>query len=185
MSFVLPEPRRRSNVHLRDRVTLVRGDITRQADIDAILSTLPLSLTPGGALNDALFAAAGPRLDEMVLEEIFKPKLGDAYIFPACNLPVKQVIFVITEDWDAGIGVQDRDLLRVYRRGMEAAQHKAIRRIAVPALKLGEENFPVKRTARLAVQGIMDRLTDRVDEVRIVCGCDETHAAFHARLSGG
>lgn len=182
MSLALPGVRSHTGLHAR--ITLVKGDITRQPDVDAIFSTLPMNLRLNGGLNRALFAAAGPRLDQMVLEEVFRPQVGDSYIFPACDLAAPFIIFTITENWDAGVGVLDRDILRAYRRGIEAAQHKGIRRLAVPALHTGQHKFPPKRAARLAIQAILDRLTPAMDEVRVVCDRDDTYDAFQERLAG-
>jgi O-acetyl-ADP-ribose deacetylase (regulator of RNase III) len=51
-------------------------------------------------------------------------------------------------------------------------------RIAFPALGTGRKKYPLRRAARLAINGIMDRMTTHFEEVRIVCNRREQYDAF-------
>lgn len=111
----------RSNAQLIDRITLHYGDITKQADVQAVVIAMPASLDTGGALNQAVIRAAGEQLDQFILENIFKPRVGDVYALPPFGLPVQYIFCAILPEWDSSLGFEDRDLMRCYRHGVELA----------------------------------------------------------------
>lgn len=172
----------RSNAQLLHRITLHYGDITKQDDVDAIVTAIPLNLDMATPLNRALVAAAGTDLDEFILENIYKPRIGDVYALPAFNLPLKHIFAAIVPNWDTSLGFEDRDLMRCYRHGVELAGRTGVRRVAFPPLGSGKRAQPLPRVARLALNGIMDRLRPDIDEVRIVCDNDEAITVFYDRL---
>jgi O-acetyl-ADP-ribose deacetylase (regulator of RNase III) len=136
-----------------------------------------------GSLNQAVMAAAGEKLDEFIVENIYKPRAGDAFAVPGFNLPVKHIIYAVTPLWKSGFSGEDRDLLHCYRRAMELVWRMGLKSVAFPALGTGKDKFPVPRAARLGIQGIMERMTPKIDEVRIVCSRDDTYKAFEERLA--
>lgn len=153
--------------------------MTAQGDVDAIVSTIPANLEAAGSLNRAVFAGAGPELDGFILEHIYKPRSGEVYAVPGFNLPVSHVLYVITPEWRTGQNLEDRDLLRCYRGAVQAAREMGLKKIAFAAMGTGPKKYPLKRAARLGVQGIMDRIGADIEEVRIVCNRRETHDVFH------
>lgn len=186
MSKDIPERRATSKapgqIPLIRRIKLIKGDITLQDDVDAIVSTIGTDIDVGGSLNRAVIAAAGEKLDDFILEHVYKPRTGDVFAVPGFNLPVKNVIFVVTPPWRSGFEREDRDLLRCYRHAMQLAERMDLRRIAFPLLGTGKDKFPLQRAARLAVQGIKERLNKHFDEIRIVCNRDETFDAVSDSL---
>src|SRR5262245_27765312 len=93
MDIVITDRSRRSNPYL-NRITLVEGDITRQK-VDAIVTFLPLSLEYRGEINAGILVGAGEQLDKFILENIYKPKVGDVYTVPGFNLPCEHIFFCI------------------------------------------------------------------------------------------
>jgi len=184
MPEVIADPFPRSNRHLISRIRLIEGDLTKQRDVQAIVTMVPVSLDVSGSLNSAVIAAAGTQLDEFILDNIYKPRPGDVFVVPPFNLAVDHLIVAISPDWRSGIDREDRNLIRCYRGAMEQAALIGVTRIAFPALGTGRRKYPIRRAARLAIQGIMDRMDERFEEVRIVCNRPETFAAFEARLGG-
>jgi O-acetyl-ADP-ribose deacetylase (regulator of RNase III) len=178
MSEVIADPYPRSNRHLISKIRLVEGDLTKQRDVQAIVTMVPVSMDVGGSLNSAVMAAAGVGLDDFILEHIYKPRPGDVFIVPPFNLPVDHLIVAISPDWKTGIAREDRNLIRCYRGAMEQAALAGLTRIAFPALGTGHRKYPIRRAARLAIQGIMDRIDESFDEIRIVCNRAETAEAF-------
>ncbi len=160
----------------------MKGDLTKQNDVDVIVSSVSADLDCSGKLNCALVKAAGEQLDDFILEHIFKPRQGDVFAVPSFNLPVAHIIFAVTPDWGDGFNREDRDLLRCYRRSIKLAKRMDAKKIAFPALGTGERAYPLPRAARLAVQGIMERIDSSLEEVRIVCDRDETYEVFLERL---
>lgn len=182
MSNLVTNQGRRSNAHLINRIRLIKGDITAQTGIDAIVASIERDMKMDGSLNQAMLAAAGEELDSFILDNVYKPRKGDAFALPAFNLPMKHIIYVITPNWRGGLEAEDRHLINCYRRAMKLAHRMDLASIAFPALGTGENKYPLERAARLAVQGITSRLTGQLEEVRIVCNRDDTYDAFLRRL---
>ncbi|MBU0800451.1 MAG: macro domain-containing protein [Alphaproteobacteria bacterium] len=172
----------RSNAQLIHRITLYYGDITKQDDVDAIVTAMPVSLDMASPLNQALIAAAGQQLDEFILENIYKPRVGDVFAVPPFALPLRYIFCAILPDWDTSLGFEDRDLTRCFRHGVQLASRVGIKRVAFPPLGTGERAQPLPRVARLSIGGIMDRLTPDIEEVRIVCNRDELITVYYERL---
>jgi len=178
MSDVIAEPFPRSNRDLISRIRLIEGDLTKQHDMDVLVGSISTALKVNGTLNQSLIAAAGTQIDDFILEHIYKPRAGDVFAVPPFNIPVKHIFFAVTPDWKDGLAQEDRDLIRCYRGAIQLATEMGMRKIAFPALGTGKKRYPVRRAARLGIQGIMDRMTDQLDEVRIVCNRREQYEAF-------
>ncbi len=182
MSGFLSEQRKRSNAQLINRVVINKGDITKQTDVDAIVVSVKADMEMDGTLGQSLIEAAGQQFDEFILENIYKPRPGDTYVVPGFNLPVKNVIFVVTPVWRDNFDKEDVYLLRCYRHAMEMAYNMGLRKIAFAALGTGHNGYPLERAARLALKGISDRLKPEFDEVRVVCNTEVVFDAFKRRL---
>jgi O-acetyl-ADP-ribose deacetylase (regulator of RNase III) len=170
-----------SKRHLLQRIKLVQGDILQQK-VDAIVTTIPKTLELSGKLNQDMMEYTGNQLDEYILDNIYKPSPGDVFVVPGFNLPADWVIFSIVPNWRTEFDRTDRDLLRAYRGAMEEAVRQGFHRIAFPALVTGRKGFPITRAARLAVQGIMERINEAVVEVRIVCFNPDAEQPYRQRL---
>lgn len=175
------EPHRHANAHLIGKIRVVPGDIVAQ-NVDAIVTTIPKTLRLSSKLNKDIMAAAGQSLDDYVLEHIYKPRPGDAFVVPGFALPARHVIFVVTPDWRTEFDRQDRDVLQCYRSATQAASAMGLRVVAFPALITGAPTFPIGRAARLAVQGIMDRIDPSFQEIRIVCYNAEAQRHYRERI---
>jgi len=173
---------RRPDIPFIDRITLVMGDITEQDDVDAIVSTIPADLDCSGKLNTSLIEKAGEQLDEFILENIYKPQPGDVFAVPPFNLPVKHIIYTVTPDWRDDLNRESPSLLRCYRRPMRMARNMNLKSMAFPALGTGTFTFPHDRAARLAVEGILARMDEKFDEIRIVCNDKKLYDVFRKRL---
>lgn len=151
-------------------------------DVDAIVGSISPDLKAEGSLNQAIIAAAGEQIDDFILEHIFRPKAGDVFAVPPFNLPIPHIIYAVTPEWKDGIGNEDRDLTRCYRGIIHLAYLMKLKRIAIPAIGAGIGRYPIRRAARIGVQGIIDRMTDDIEEVRIVCNSRENYKAFFQTL---
>lgn len=178
MSDVIAEPFPRSNCDLINRIRLIEGDLTKQHDVDALVGSISTALKVNGTLNQSLIAAAGTQIDDFILEHIYKPRAGDVFAVPPFHIPVKHIFFAVTPDWKDGLAQEDRDLIRCYRGAVQLATEMRLTSMAFPALGTGKKRYPVRRAARLGVQGIMDRMSDQIEEVRIVCNRREQYDAF-------
>jgi O-acetyl-ADP-ribose deacetylase (regulator of RNase III) len=183
MPDVIAEPFPRSNRHLIGRIRLIEGDLTAQRDVDAIIVSIPSSLDVSGSLNQAVIRAAGHQIDDFIVEHIFKPRPGDIFAVPPFGLKMRHIIFAVTPLWHDGLDREDRDLVRCYRGAMQMAGRMGLSKIAFPAMGTGARKYPVRRAARLGIQGIMDRLDESFQEVRLVCNRREQYDAFHEWLA--
>lgn len=177
---MITDPGRRSNPYL-NRITLVEGDITRQK-VDAIITFIPQNLEYRGEINKTILAGAGAKLDEFVLEHVFRPKVGDVYAAPAFDLSCKHILFCIVPIRRLDMDRPDKYLVNACRSAMETANAMGLKTVAFPPVGSGKNGFPKARAARLILQGISERLNGEMEEVRIVARSGRTLQIFRERL---
>lgn len=152
-----------------DRVRIEYGEILSQRDCDSILFFMHPSLKWGGELNRAVLEMAGPELDEHMLNHVMSPKNGEVFAMPAFKAPYKTLFLAVLDDWDGGNGFEERDLMNCYRAAIVLAEKLGVRSIAIPALGRDKRDFPHIRFARVAIKGILERLDERLDYVKVMC----------------
>src|SRR3954449_6634389 len=151
-------------------ITLHRGDITTDAEADAIVNAANSSLLGGGGVDGAIHRAAGPGL----LEEcrtLGGCETGDAKITGAGRLPVRHVIHAVGPVWHGGGDGEPELLASCHGRAIElaggrgeavrmaACQGRAIEladehgcaRVAFPAISTGVYGYPVEAAADVAI----------------------------------
>lgn len=154
---------------LLDRITVVKGDITRQT-VDAIVNAANSSLLGGGGVDGAIHRAAGPGL----LKECRKLNgcpAGQAKITGGYNLPAKWVIHTVGPVWKGGNYGEEETLACCYRSCFELAKHYDIKIIAFPSISTGAYRFPVEKASKIAVIQIgkcLKKITS-IQQVIIVC----------------
>lgn len=180
MSIVIPEGRGASNPYL-NRVQIVQGDITDQ-EVDAIVALLPQTMEYRGSLNESIRDKAGAELDVFMKGHVVNPRPGDVYAIPGFGLPAKHIFFAIVPLWKNDFDRHDRQLLNAVRKSMEQTRAMGLKTIAMPSLGAGKSGFPIKRAARLILQGVSDRLDGYIGGVNIVCRDPKTKRVFEDRL---
>ncbi len=159
----------------------MQGDITEQ-DVDAIAIIIPQTLDYRGSINMSVMQACGHDLDEFILENIYKPRIGEVYALPAFGLPARHILVGIMPHFRTEFDMNDSHLSGIVRRVMELARCMLLERIAFPPIGSGYNGFPKPRAARLVVKGIIDRMEESFEEIRIVCTDKEMLDHFNNKL---
>lgn len=163
-------------------VECVRGDITRQDDIEAVVNAANAQLMPGGGVAGAIHSAAGPGLAEEC-QPMAPIRPGEAVLSSGHNLPNQFVIHCLGPVYGVD-EPSDHWLAECYRNALELADSKAIESIAFPAISAGAFGYPVEGAAEVAlntVRQVLPRL-ENVRQVRFVLFGASDEQVFSSRL---
>ena len=166
-------------------IKLVKGDITRLSDVDAIVNAANNTLLGGGGVDGSIHFAAGPQL----LEEcrtLNGCKTGEAKITKGYNLPCKYVIHTVGPIWHGGSSGEPKLLANCYKNSLLLAQNYSIRRIAFPSISTGVYAYPVDKAAEIAIGTVRELMRSMESSFDLVEWClfdDRTYSAYEKVLN--
>lgn len=160
----------------------VRGDITRQNDIEAVVNAANAQLISGGGVAGALHSAAGPGLAEEC-RPMAPIRPGEAVISSGHNLPNKYVIHCLGPVYGVDTP-SERLLAECYRNSLELADSKGIDSVAFPAISTGAFGYPLEEAAEVALVAVRKVLPQlkTVKRVRFVLFGVSDEQVFSSRL---
>ncbi|WP_065570851.1 O-acetyl-ADP-ribose deacetylase [Microbacterium oleivorans] len=163
------------------RVTVVRGDITRQ-QVDAVVNAANRAMRGGGGVDGAIHRAGGPEiLADCIARFPHGLATGDAGWTTAGDLPARWVIHVVGPNHTAG--ERDRGLLTsCYRRALEVADDLGATTVAFPLISAGIYGWPLEDAVDAAVTTLAETPSS-VTEARIVAFDDAIFTRVERRLA--
>lgn len=143
----------------------VRGDITCQEDITAVVNAANAQLMPGGGVAGAIHREAGPELAEDC-KRLAPIRPGEAVLTLAFNLPNKYVIHALGPVY--GSDKPENVLLGdCYRNTLIIAEEQKIDSLAFPAISTGAFGYPFEAATDIALQTILE-MAPSLNHVRLI-----------------
>ena len=143
----------------------VRGDISSQPDVAAVVNAANAELMPGGGVAGALHRAAGPGLAEEC-RPLAPISPGEAVITSAHGLPNEYVIHALGPVY--GADRPEAELLaRCYENALALADERGADSVAFPALSTGAFGYPLEEAAGIALRTVTGGAS-RLEAVRLV-----------------
>ncbi len=167
-------------------IQLVKGDITKISDVDAIVNAANRSLLGGGGVDGAIHHAAGPGL----LEEcraLHGCETGEAKLTGAYNLPCRYVIHTVGPVWRGGQYQEPELLGDCYRNSLRIAVDHEIRSVAFPSISTGVYGYPVEEAARVALNAVSQFIEAHPGKLDLVEWCLfdwHTYKVYEETLDG-
>ena len=146
-------------------VECVRGDITSQEDVAAIVNAANAQLRSGGGVAGAIHRAAGPGL-EREAQQLAPISPGEAVMTGGHNLPNRYVIHTVGPVYGQD-RPEDELLAGCYRNSLALAEENELDSIAFPAISTGVFGYPVGEAARVAL-GTVVQEAQRLGRVRLI-----------------
>jgi O-acetyl-ADP-ribose deacetylase (regulator of RNase III) len=162
---------------------LTCGDITKETT-DVIVNAANSRLAGGGGVDGAIHRAGGPEIMRQC-RRISGCPTGKAVITTGGDLKARYVIHTVGPRYDKGTGKEAALLKSAYHESLCLATENNLKSIAFPAISTGAYGYPLHEAARIAMQTIIDYLTEHQDIslVRFVLYDQDTYDIFVEELN--
>jgi len=152
------------------KLTLIQGDITRQAT-DAIVNAANSSLMGGGGVDGAIHRTGGPAILEDCKRIVARQgplPTGKAVITTGGNLKARYVIHTVGPVWRGDRGGEPELLESAYRESMSLAVEKNLTSLSFPSISTGAYGYPVDKAARIALGAVISFLKEEATSIKEV-----------------
>jgi O-acetyl-ADP-ribose deacetylase (regulator of RNase III) len=171
----------------KTRVSIIQGDITKQAT-DAIVNAANPSLMGGGGVDGAIHRAGGPAILEecqKIVAQQGRLPTGKAVITTGGNLKAQYVIHTVGPIWHGGSGNEAELLRSAYYECLKLATENKLASIAFPSISTGAYGYPVDEAAKIAVSTVVSFLKGQptsLKEVVFVLFDSRTYQSYRSAL---
>jgi len=165
------------------KIECIVGDITRQADCDAIVNAANPMLLSGAGVAGAIHRAAGREL-EKYCEEFAPIDVGQAVLSPGFNLPNAAVIHVLGPKYFHDANPR-ANLAKAIDSVLHLANTHQFNSIALPAISTGSYGFPLDDAASIIIDRLKAWEIPYPMLVRLVLFDDKAFAAFDRKINKG
>ena len=146
-------------------VECVRGDITAQEDVAAVVNAANAELRTGGGVAGAIHRAAGPGLEEEA-RPLAPIGPGEVVITGAHGLPNRHVIHALGPVY--GRDQAEAELLAdCYRNSLALTEENGLDSIAFPAISTGVFGYPLEEASEVAIRTVIEE-SARLRNVHLV-----------------
>ena len=163
-------------------IECVKGDITKQDDLDAVVNAANAELMPGGGVAGAIHRAAGRELAE-ACRPLAPIQPGEAVITAGFGLPSAKIIHCLGPVY--GRDTPSVELLAAcYRNALRLAEEHGLGSVGFPALSTGAFGYPLAEAAPIAIEtcaGEAQKL-ETVERIRFVLFDDKAREAHERAL---
>lgn len=135
-------------------IECLRGDLTKQPDIAAIVNAANAQLAGGGGVDGAINKAAGPELVQ-ASRKLAPITPGQAVITDAFELPNDHVIHCLGPVYGRDTP-SDKLLADCYRNALQLAEDHGLDSVAFPAISTGAFGYPVEEAAEVAIGAVVE-----------------------------
>jgi len=159
------------------------GDITKQADMTAIVNPTNAQLQIGEGVSGAIHTAAGLGLAEEC-QPLAPIRTAEAVITGAYHLPNEFIIHVLGPVY--GFNHPEMNFLsKSYMNALDLAENNKVDSIAFPAISTGEFGYPFHEAIEIAISAIKDfSLTAKfIKHIRFVLVNDKDYEQYKEKLS--
>jgi O-acetyl-ADP-ribose deacetylase (regulator of RNase III) len=171
----------------RTRLSIIRGDITKQAT-DAIVNAANPGLMGGGGVDGAIHRAGGPAILEECKQIVAKQgrlPTGKAVITSGGNLTAKHVIHTVGPIWQGGNKGEAALLESAYIESLKLAAEHNLTSVSFPSISTGAYGYPAASASRVAIKVVVSFLREPVTpikEVVFVLFDPKTYEAYASAL---
>lgn len=149
-------------------IECVRGDISSQSDVDAVVNAANAQLAPGGGVAGAIHRAGGPGLyDEC--KAMAPISTGEAVITGGHELPNPHCIHALGPVYGESPDPAG-ELASCYRGSLARAEEKGLGSIALPSISTGAFGYPMDEAAEVAIRTVAEEAPN-LGSVRLVRFC--------------
>ena len=163
-------------------ITVVKGNIVRQADCDGVVNSANPNLRAGSGVCGAIYAAAGARLEPYSSQ--FAPlQIGEALATPAFDMGCRYIIHTRGPKYYEDVDPPG-SLEKAMRNTIALADENGLTRLAVPAISMGVYGYPAEEAVPILVRvaSQMAGALQNLLEIRFVVMSDELLHLFRRSI---